>query len=41
MVTKIAIVAIVGVLGLLHIIGGTVLERRALGETKTVILSAD
>ena len=41
MVVKIAIVAIVAVFGLLHIIGGTMLERQARGETKTVILSGD
>ena len=41
MVVKIAIVATVAVLGLLHIIGGAMLERQARGETKTVILSGD
>jgi len=41
MVVKIAIVATVAVLGLLHIIGGTMLERQARGESKTVILSGD
>lgn len=41
MVVKIAIVATVAVFGLLHIIGGAVLERQALGEIKTVILSGD
>jgi hypothetical protein len=41
MVVKIAIIATVGVLGLLHIIGGTMLERQARGESKTAILSGD
>lgn len=41
MVVKIAIIATVAVLGLLHIIGGATLEQEARGETKTVILSGD
>jgi hypothetical protein len=41
MVVKIAIVATVAVLGLLHIIGAAMLDRQARGETKTVILSGD
>ena len=40
---KIAIVTVIIVFGVLHIIGGTMLERsvRAQGETGTAVLSRD